>query len=1535
MQRSTSAAWIAAVACVLAGCSSGGREPLDRAALAAPDCSQPGPGCACEEGAAALPCFAPDEEQDDGTLLCREGTMTCRSGRWSACEDLRSYAAPERPELGAIVDPGGLPRNCSSCDVKCFSIVDPLLAGPATDGGVAYGSNGGLQLAPGMGTVLPVDGGAPLTGCDALANCCTSLSGAPAARDACRAVVSADNDTTCQNALGLYCPMVVTGPVNGCVRGAVPADMDCDGIPDSLDACTAETIDNPACNGSVLPLPSTNNQTLFHVLDRGETGRNAVQIAFQVKNADIYFLMDMSDTMTDERDKLVSSMNSGNVVECALLQSCCEKLPAGTTRTACETRVKAENQANCRTDAATYCASNPALAHCADVDFDGFPDDTLKDQGVVGAVRCLLGNSWFGAGNFIEIPVRQGGLSYRFPPYEAWDTALPRDRGNTDENAFRHFVDMTRNIDRVQGAIQRFKTNRNYEYPESQIIALWSLLTGEGQTFGHLSTSIPRRNGAGCPADTFGYPCFRKSAIPIVVLFTDDPLNNGPSWTPPRYQAAAVYDANYNLNGKAPTSGFVQYTPAQAETFLTALNLTDVGTGFVAVSGNLADMLGDYPSAVTGCAADAAGPEAVYRFQIASRTEVKFAMNTAKDGNGYDDSYGDGNAPSPATEVPVVVSVYSGEPSNVGAEIDVTDTRVNPIATGPDRTYLTYKGTSAGPNSQNGLLGGLSGCRADGKTNQVAFTFRPTSNARLVFDAAQSSFQTVLSLHDGTLASLPANPSGDDAVTLSGAQNSNDSFDTAIDLDGADRDGTIDGYYITYIGDLAQLRDSGTGSVNTAAGRAGVADYEAPIFDCAESTGGPDAVFRFHVGSPVQVRIDSEGSLANTAIALYHANSDPLAATNILGCDTDIGPNGTGLMDTYLEAGTYYVVVKADGAGQAGSYQLNIRDVAAYPDKLLYCTDSGNQLMADVVAGRDYTLLLKGGARFEQGAFRVKMYDPNGLDSTGAQLLDCRTICPDIDPFRGSPAATRCTSTERTTNAFSLTLDPGTHYVTVKSRFASAKGFYELQIGDSTRGSSQTKYVPKTWSDLIGVLSSTGAKVLPVLSCSKSSDSSGRCAGAEQQLREVARQSGAKDKNNIGLTRFINPNGTGIGSGLASAVRDLANYLSMDITLSPINNPGFSIGIQKCTDPADPLQAECEGFTTNCQDTTAIPRNRIRACAPGAVPKFVVEFTNPLPPNSVRPNPSDPNGGYLFKLQILGADRFLLEEIPVYIIPTAAMGPPIETGGPGSFQATGTYEQQFFGVGCSYYQIEGEGAGANDCDDGIDNNGDGKIDRGIDNGGDGDFTDMGDAEPDPGCSSGSCADGINNDQDSAAGVELTDFQDPDCATNSTPDWTDLFFEADVPDGTSIDFALCTGASTDEVDGCSFSDVATVTSAGDCRLDADCRGRDIGGGVRKDGFCGVANQCLFITPPKLGGMCSTDADCPNGDSIPRAIASICDTSMNRCRYVTPPVDVAAGLPMGANGKAFAKLRVTLNANADASRSPALYNWEVRYVCRDVM
>lgn len=161
-------------------------------------------------------------------------------------------------------------------------------------------------------------------------------------------------------------------------------------------------------------------------------------------------------------------------------------------------------------------------------------------------------------------------------------------------------------------------------------------------------------------------------------------------------------------------------------------------------------------------------------------------------------------------------------------------------------------GTTAGPASENGLRGSISGCGADGRTNQVAYTFRPTVNAHLVIDAAKSSFDSVISLHEGALFVLPVNPSGADWVQLEGpSENVNDTFDTAIRIGGSD--GFIDGDYLTYLGDLTQLTDSGDDAINTAEGVSGLADYEAPLLGCTSSSGGAHAVFEFRLAAALRL----------------------------------------------------------------------------------------------------------------------------------------------------------------------------------------------------------------------------------------------------------------------------------------------------------------------------------------------------------------------------------------------------------------------------------------------------------------------------------------------------------------------------------------------------------------------------------------------------------------------------------------------------------------------------------------------------------
>src|SRR5204863_1784844 len=144
---------------------------------------------------------------------------------------------------------------------------------------------------------------------------------------------------------------------------------------------------------------------------------------------------------------------------------------------------------------------------------------------------------------------------------------------------------------------------------------------------------------------------------------------------------------------------------------------------------------------------------------------------------------------------------------------------------------------------------------------------------------------------------------------------------------------------------------------------------------------------------------------------------------------------------------------------------------------------------------------------------------------------------------------------------------------------------------------TSTQYAPPSWTDVNPLLTSTGTKVLPVLSCAPGSNS-GRCDGTAAQAKAIALASGAIDKSTgQGIVRHINADGTGLGSGLAMAVRDLANYLAMDITLSAVGNPGFTINIQKCTQAGRPGQSVCTSFS-DCTDTTDVPKNTVMQCWP-------------------------------------------------------------------------------------------------------------------------------------------------------------------------------------------------------------------------------------------------------------------------------------------------------------------------------------------------
>ena len=210
---------------------------------------------------------------------------------------------------------------------------------------------------------------------------------------------------------------------------------------------------------------------------------------------------------------------------------------------------------------------------------------------------------------------------------------------------------------------------------------------------------------------------------------------------------------------------------------------------------------------------------------------------------------------------------------------------------------------------------------------------------------------------------------------------------------------------------------------------------------------------------------------------------------------------------------------------------------------------------------------------------------------------------------------------------------------------------------------------------------------------------------------------------------------------------------------------------------------------------------------------------------------------------------------------------------------------------------------------------------------DGDFLDVGDVPPEEGCLAGSCLDGMDNDNDGKQ-----DLADGSCSSNLAQAWSDLYFEADIPAGTSISFDVCTGESTtDLMSGCTYAHVATVTSSsGGCATDSECANIVVGGTTRT-GFCGAGGQCQFVTPQKRADQCSSQADCLVGTRNGEWESSFCNAS-NQCQYTTPPGDVAEALDaIAGNGLPYAQVRVTLNANTSGSAAPTLLSWYMTYNC----
>ncbi len=151
--------------------------------------------------------------------------------------------------------------------------------------------------------------------------------------------------------------------------------------------------------------------------------------------------------------------------------------------------------------------------------------------GIIQQIRAAIPDAWFGLGWFQDFPVSPYGLP-------------PGDPLNPQDAPFVHVQDVTASTAATQAAVATLTTNpgSGADGPEAIPPALYSIATGAAVTHGVVPiTDFPARSTACSVPGGIGYPCFRPGSTPILLVFTDSPMHNGPV-------LPSVSSSNYNAS---------------------------------------------------------------------------------------------------------------------------------------------------------------------------------------------------------------------------------------------------------------------------------------------------------------------------------------------------------------------------------------------------------------------------------------------------------------------------------------------------------------------------------------------------------------------------------------------------------------------------------------------------------------------------------------------------------------------------------------------------------------------------------------------------------------------------------------------------------------------------------------------------------------------------------------------------------------------------------------------------------------------------
>jgi hypothetical protein len=157
---------------------------------------------------------------------------------------------------------------------------------------------------------------------------------------------------------------------------------------------------------------------------------------------------------------------------------------------------------------------------------------------------------------------------------------------------------------------------------------------------------------------------------------------------------------------------------------------------------------------------------------------------------------------------------------------------------------------------------------------------------------------------------------------------------------------------------------------------------------------------------------------------------------------------------------------------------------------------------------------------------------------------------------------------------------------------------------------------------------------------------------AKDQGQAISIASGGVKGSNA-IWKELKSDGSGLDADIVDAIAELTDNLAMDVSVQWIPLPDNPLDVVANAGNTFVFNARAvppPGGTNNGCDGIDATGTKHLNCAPGASPRFEITFTNPSP-NSIKPNPDDPQGGYRMQLALVGNDQVIFERIPVYIIP--------------------------------------------------------------------------------------------------------------------------------------------------------------------------------------------------------------------------------------------------------------------------------------------